>query len=175
MLSVTLDSFRLQFKEIASQKQSHIAETTLLFEEMKSQLQNVPPDITEVKSLLKAIVVDPGIPIASLVLISAWYNPSQDYLPELCEIVRSPQAAAWHEQAIDLMGELKNPESVRTLAIAVTYRWEFDESRCVPIKALEALAEMDTAEANAIIKQAVDDEDVIVRIAAAELLEGMSE
>jgi len=83
---------------------------------MKFELRNSFPDTGEVTSLLERLLADPSMPGASLVFIATWSNLSQEYVSPLCKIIMTDKLSAWHEQAIDILGEVPSPEAVQALA-----------------------------------------------------------
>jgi HEAT repeat protein len=107
---------------------------------------------------------------ASLVLVAAWYSLSQDYVPSLCEIVVSERLADWHEQAIELLGELQSPISVPALVKSLDYRWDYDEWLLVPRKALRSLQAIGTPEAWAAVERARHSGSPQIRQEAVEIL-----
>ncbi len=138
---------------------------------MRAILRTNPPSSDEVSHLLHEIIEKPSMLGASLVFVAAWLNLSQDYVPLLCKIVMADELSAWHEQAIELLGELSNPDAVQALARSLDYRWNFDEWLSIPRKALHSLVAIGTEEALAVVKHAAKSDVPEIRNEAAELLE----
>ena len=124
--------------------------------------------------MLHEIIANPSMPEASDVFTAAWFNLSQDYVPQLCTILSDEHLAPWHEQAVELLGELQNPDAVPALVKSLTYRWDFDEWLSIPRKALHSLAAIGTDKAMAIVANAMQSEVQEIRQEAAELLESPS-
>ena len=81
------------------------------------------------------------------------------------------ELSAWHEQAIELLGELSNPDAVHALTRSLGYRWDFDEWLSIPSKALQSLVAIGTEVALAVVKHATQSDVPEIRNEAAELLE----
>jgi hypothetical protein len=108
---------------------------------------------------------------ATLVFMSAWFSPSQDYVPILSEMLFSEEMANWHEQSVELLGALASADAVPALTHAIAYRWDFDEWLSIPRKALRSLKAIGTSDALRAIRQELQSEVGAIREEAAELLE----
>lgn len=155
---------------IASSTKNH-AEALKILEDMKTDLRKSPPSADEVSSLLRDVLMNPRMPGASFVFVAAWYNLSQEYVPVLCEILLSRPCAGWHEQTIEILGELANPNAVPALAKSIEYRWEFDEWYSIPRKALQSLNSIGTAAAVAVVEAATMSNIAEIRQEATDILE----
>jgi HEAT repeat protein len=170
MLSNIINNYLTKFKD--SSTSGRYADTLTLLDEMRAEFHRSPPKPSEVVDLLEELHSNPRFPGASLVFVAAWFSLSQDYIPLLCEIVSSEELAPWHEQAVELLGELPDPVSVPALTKAVGYRWDFDEWRSVPRKALQSLFAIGTQDALAVVKEANHSDVPEIREQAHELMGG---
>ena len=146
-------------------------ETINMLDEMTAEFRDSPPGSDEVTSLFRELVSDPAMPGASFVFVAAWYNLSQTYVPPLCEILSSEKLAAWHEQSVELLGKLANPDSVEALTKSLDYHWEFDEWQNIPRKALHSLKAIGTNEALSVIERARYSKAPEIRQEATQILE----
>lgn len=146
-------------------------EAVHILDEFRAMLRAAPPSSDEVLQLLQEVIADPSMPEASDVFTAAWYSLSQDYVPPLCKILSGEHLAAWHEQTVELLGELQNPEAISVLVKSLTYHWDFDEWLCIPRKALHSLVAIGTEEALAVVQLAMQSDVPEIRNEAAELLE----
>ena len=169
MLTEKINSY-LQRCQAASAA-GKFTETIKLLDEMKTELRSSAPDSDEISSLFRELIANPSMPGASLVFVAAWSNLSQDYVSLLCEVLSTERLAAWHEQAVELLGELSNPDAVQALTKSLNYRWDFDEWLNIPRKALHSLASIGTEKAMAVILTARQSDVLEIRQEAAELLE----
>ncbi len=152
MLHNILDKYLELFRD--SSTSGRYADTLALLDEMRSEFRRSPPKPLEVVKLLQEVLSNPRLPAASLVFVAAWHSLSQDYVPPLCQIVLSEELAPWHEQAIELLGQLADPASIPALTKALGYRWDFDEWLSIPRKALQSLFAVGTEDAMAAVKEA---------------------
>jgi HEAT repeat protein len=104
-------------------------------------------------------------------MIAAWYNCSRDYVPILCQILNSESHNGLQENVIEILDELRDRRAIPGLSKALTYRWSYDAGLSVPKKALLALAEIETPEAIAIVKEATQSSEELIRDEANILLE----
>ena len=144
MIKDYMDRFR------AASSSGKYTETVAILDDMRTGSRTALPDSAEIATLLQKVLLNPDMPGANFCLMAAWYSLSPDYVPLLCEIVSSKAMAAWHEQAVELLGELSDPRAIPALAKALVYRWDYDEWLSVPRKALDALKAIGTEEALAV-------------------------
>ncbi|MEW4452048.1 HEAT repeat domain-containing protein [Bremerella sp. JC817] len=137
---------------------------------MTRELRATPPSSEEVLALLHVIREQPQYELASFVMVAAWFQLSPDYVPVLCEIVLDTRCNDWHEQAIELLDELRDPASIPALIAAIGYRWDYDPWYNVPRKALQALAAIETPEAIAAIQSATTSDIDLIRQEAIDML-----
>lgn len=167
MLSDTINKYLKLFKESPNTYVS-----SKIGDEMRRELRNSPPSVDEVIQELEKYALNPKHPGASLVMTAAaWCNLSQDYTPILCKILNSESHNGLHENVVEILDELCDERAIPALSKALTYRWSYDEWFSVPRKALQALAEIDTPEAMAIIKDATQSSEELIREEANMLLE----
>lgn len=145
--------------------------TGQILAEMREAFSSSPPNVSEVVDLLNEIAEGRDVPEACLVFVAASYSLSQVYVPLLCRIVLNASLSAWHELAIEVLGDLANVDSIPALKAAIGYRWDCDAFLCVPTKALEALSNIGSPEALEIITQASESSDEVVREMALDLLQ----
>ncbi|GAA4441806.1 HEAT repeat domain-containing protein [Bremerella cremea] len=168
MLSEFLKRYQTRCREASEAKE--YSKVTRISEEMTRELRATPPSSDEVLALLRVIPEQPRYELASSVMVSAWFQLSQDYVPVLCEIVLDTRCNSWHEQAIELLDELRDPASVPALVAAIEYRWGYDPWYSVPRKALQALAVIETPEAIAAIQSATTSDVDLIRQEAIDML-----
>ncbi|MES2788823.1 MAG: hypothetical protein V4719_04315 [Planctomycetota bacterium] len=162
-----------RYEDLCSQvsEAQKYSEVVRLLDEFRLELRSMPPSVSEIASLLQQVRIDPKMSGASLTFVSAWSNISDEYTDVLCEILTDQNCSQWHEQTVELLAELPNPELVPILTKALGYRWNFDEWNCIPRKALAALFEINTPEAIAAIRYALNSDEQSIRDEAMELLE----
>lgn len=165
MLREQLEEYVSRFQQASRAKDYSM--TDQILKEMLKSLKSTPPDVNNILDLLKEILEGRDLPYTSLVFVAAWQNLSQLYVPSLCKIVLTESLNDWHEQAIELLGDLPNADAVAALKAAIDYRWDYDEFLSVPKKALEALSNINTPEAIEVITQASQSSDEVIREAAA--------
>ena len=138
---------------------------------MHAELERTPPDFGDVLPLLQDVRDNPDAPLATYVFQAATHELSPRYVPVLCEIVDSDRHAAWHEPAIELLGELGAPEAIPALRKALGSGRKTDGFGDVSEAALEALRAIGTREARAVLEEARHSPLAEVREAASEFFE----
>lgn len=155
----------------AASKVGKYAESVQILDELRALFRTSPPSFEDVSHLFQEIIGNPSMQGASLVFVAAWFNLSQNYVPLLCKILSDERLAASHEQAIELLGKLQNPDAVPSLAKSLNYRWDFDEWLDIPRKALRSLVTIGTEEALTVVKHATQSDVPEIRNEAAQLWE----
>ncbi|MFO0883980.1 MAG: hypothetical protein U0894_07325 [Pirellulales bacterium] len=166
MLKQQIESYSTRIRQAKDSKA-----TEQILAEMREAFSSSPPNVSEVVYLLNEIAEERDVPEACIVFVAASYSLSQVYVPLLCRIVLNASLSAWHELAIEVLGELAHVDSIAALKAAVGYRWDCDAFLCVPTKALEALSNIGSPEALEIITQASESSDEAVREMALDLLQ----
>lgn len=166
MLSNTIDKYLKLFEESPNSRAS-----SRIHDKMIKEFKNSPPSVDEVIQEFEKYALNPEYPRASFVMIAAWYNLSRNYLPILCQILNSESHNGLHENVVEILDKLRDERAIPALSKALTYRWSYDAGLSVPKKALQALAEIETPEAMAIIKEATQSSEELIREEANILLE----
>lgn len=166
MLKQQIESYSTRMRQANDSKA-----TEQILAEMREAFSSSPPNVSEVVDLLNELSEERDVPEACFVFVAASHSGSQVYVPLLCRIVLNASLSAWHELAIEVLGELANVDSIPALKAAVGYRWDCDAFLCVPTKALEALSNIGSPEALEIITQASKSSDEVVREMAFDLLQ----
>jgi len=171
MLNDTINKY-LKFKESPNYRES-----SRISDEMRREFQNSPTSVEEVIQELEKYALNPKHPGASFVMIAAWHNLSRDYVPILCQILNSESHSynGLHENVVEILDELRDERAIPALSKVVTYQWSCDNWFGVQKKALLALAEIETPEAMAIVKEATQSSEEIIRHYANMLLENLSD
>jgi HEAT repeat protein len=104
-------------------------------------------------------------------LHAAITRPSPGLVEPLCELLSIRDEYVQHEWVAELLGEIGDPRAIPALRDACSFDVNGDPFRSLPKRCLEALAEIGTPEAMAVVREQLTSPWVEVREWAAELLE----
>ena len=169
MLDEVIQTYMRKFQAAANERR--YGDTLRIGEEMKSQFRADPPAVSEVNRYLDAMAGGYPLPGSDLVFTAVWCNPLRVFQKALCRILESEAAKDFHEQAVELLGEIGDSEAIPALRKALDFRWDYDEWLFVPRKSLRVLHSIGTPESLAIIKQAIASSETLIREEAISLLE----
>ena len=131
-------------------------------------LANVEQEISD--ELIKMTSV-PCRDNADLWILAAQLHPSDSYIKSLCEILANDNECIWHEGIVEVFQEMRNPEVVSCLEQALNHQLNYDPGKVLAIHILDALAEIGTVDAVAIIKKCLDSPHIEIRESAEILME----
>lgn len=131
--------------------------------QMGNDLLQNPPSIEEILGELNAAYAQPEHRLARYAFRAASSNLSPEFAPILSQIVLCASCATWHEYALEILEDLPTVATVEPLKKALSYRWDFDQWLSVPRKAMRALIAIGTPESIALVQEAKNSPEHMLR------------
>jgi hypothetical protein len=138
-------------------------EPTGVIDAYRSRISQYKPSIADVEKELESLYPKHDMGRAPFVILAVWSSLSKTYTRILSKYLCDSKWNGVHEVIVDLLSALKDADALDGLVRATTYRWEFDPSLQIPIKAVQGIAEIDTAASNAALEkimQTTDEESI---------------
>jgi hypothetical protein len=168
VLQQTIDTYVARFAENAARYD--FASSHNLLDEFHAVLRVQPPELTEVIWYFDVLVAGEKLTGHTLAFAAAWHC----LVPELCDplvaVLSCDRCSDFHEPAVELLEALCDERAVPALAMAVTYRWDYDQWLSVPRKALQALGSIGTLRAIQVVRAALSAPEETIRDSAREVL-----
>ena len=118
-----------------------------IWERFRREVGESPPPLDEVICGLDSLRQRKEWAEGEAWLVMATAVLDSKLVKPLCDILDLEDPSAPNENIVELLIDLKSPESVLSLSKATAVRYEFDPNLQIPIKAMEALCEVGTTDA----------------------------
>ncbi len=119
----------------------------LLWDHFRREVSEKPSATAEILDAIDWMIKYREWQYGEPLLVMANKNHDPKLASKICSIIELEQPAAPNENAIEFLAEARNTASVPTLIRAVDFRFDFDPTLQIPIKALRALCEVGSQEA----------------------------
>ena len=168
-LEELISSTELRIKDAQSRSDYHaVTEISMQFNDSVSNLDKC---VDVLNKELTASYDKCGSLRENLVLCAAWDHADLSSVDILCALLARPDRSNSVEMIVDLLFKIPSPKSVPFLVAAFSRKYNYDIYDEIAVKCLDALAEINTADAWDAIKGALTSPSERIREHAQELLE----
>lgn len=141
-----------------------------LWETFRREVSQVSPAVDDVVAAIDLMILHQEWRWGEALLIMAAASRDPRIVSRACSLVEAGHPSAPIENAIEFLGDVALPETVPTLMRAVGFRFNYDPTLQVPIKALQALREIGDQRALDYLRHVSKTEAGMLGIEASELL-----
>lgn len=145
-----------------------------IWEAYRKEVFQKPPTAEEVVAAIDWMVFNQEWKYGEPLLLAASASMDPRVAFKVCAIVELGHPDSPIENAIEFLADLRLPESIPALIRAVEFRFDFDTSLQIPIKALQALREIGDLRAVAYLRRISTSDNEVLSGFASELLSDFS-
>lgn len=113
-----------------------------LWEAFRRETRQASPATDDVIAAVDWMILNQEWRLGEPLLVMAAANKDPRLALRICSVIEVAHPTAPIENAIEFLADVALPETVPTLIRAVSFRFDFDPSLQIPIKALQALREI---------------------------------
>ena len=157
--------------ELADSPKQDRSQAIHLWEHFRSESRQSTPAAAEIIEAIDWMVNHREWRFGEPLLLFASRNQDPQVVSKICSLIEMKEPGAPIENAIEILAEVGLHDSVPTLIRAVGFRFDFDSTHQIPIKALHALYDIGSQDALDYLQDIATTEHGLLSKEATRLLE----